>query len=600
MKEIKSILEQYPREARFSVAIMHDVQNNYGYVAQQHIKAIAKYLNVSTAEIFANATFYDAFHTEAKGMILFQVCDGTVCHTKGSEHIIQEIENALGIKAGETTNDGKFSLKTVRCMGACNEAPIASGQNEWYGGLKKGDGEALVAGYKENDWPKGLKKISDIPILESGFERKLLIQAETLEEYIAQGGFKGLRKALGFSKKKCVIQEVKKSGLRGRSGSGFPVGVKWESAYNIPGQDRRTGIVKDKYIVANGDEGDPGAFMDRWILEKNPYAVIEGMIIAGYAINAQKGYLYIRNEYQKAIDCVRRAIEDCEQAGLLGKNVLGNEFSFECEIICAAGSYVCGEEGALMESLEGRTGVPRIKPPLPTVKGIMEQPTIINNVETLANIPLILKDGGEEYAKIGIESCSGTKLISLAGAVKNKGLTEIPMGKITLRQLIYDIGGGIENDHGFKCIQTGGPSGGYITEENLDLTLDFDSLKQSGSLLGSGGIVVIDDNTCAVDMAKYMIEFLADESCGTCTPCREGLRCILEILTKITNGKGSKEDLDLIKEIAFVASKASRCALGMTIGNPILTTLKYFKDEYEEHIEKHRCPANVCAMIKEE
>lgn len=596
MSEIRSILESYPAEERFSIAIMHDIQKQYGCIEKEHLEDMASYMRISVAELFANATFYDAFTTEKQGTVILQVCDGTVCHSKGGQAILKEIEDTLGIKAGETTEDGRFTLKTVKCMGNCNEAPVAGSAEQMYGTLKPGDGKKIAEGQRNGSLPQGLEKAGKIDILDSGFEKVLLRPSKDLGEYIRQGGYEGLKKALDFPKRKHIVQEVKKSGLRGRSGSGFPVGIKWEGAYNIPGQDRKIGILKDKYVVANGDEGDPGAFMDRWIMEENPYAVLEGLTIAGCAINAHKGFLYIRNEYQDSIRRVQEAIEECRSRNLLGDNILESGFHFDCEIVQAAGSYVCGEEGALMESLEGRAGIPRIKPPLPTAKGVMGQPTIVNNVETLANIPLILKDGGEAYAKTGAEGCSGTKLISLAGKVKKKGLTEIPMGKITLRQLIYDIGGGIEEGHELKCIQTGGPSGGYLTEKDLDLPLDFDSLKSSGSLLGSGGIVVIDDTACAVDMTKYMIEFLADESCGTCTPCREGLRCILEAMTDISTGKGTTESLELMEEVAFAASKASRCALGMSIGTPVMTTLKHFKEEYMEHIENKVCPLGVCSM----
>ena len=596
-ERINEILNKYPAEQRYAIAILHDIQNEYGYISADSLKAIADYLGVSVATVFANLTFYDAFTTEKQGDIIIQVCDGTVCHSKHSSDIIAELEGIFGVKAGETTADGMFTLKTVNCMGACGKAPIVVCNGDTYGDIQNGDAEKIVEAYKAGTKPDAVGKGDEINILESKFEKVLLKPADSIEAYIAQGGYEGLKKALAYPRRRDIITEVKASGLRGRSGSGFPVGAKWEGAYNAPGRDSNR---IDKYVVANGDEGDPGSFMDRWLMEESPYAILEGLTIAGCAIGASKGFIYIRDEYLNAIERVQKAIDETRSHGLLGKNVLGSGFNFDCEIVHAARSYVCGEEGALMESIEGRPGVPRVKPPFPTIRGVLEQPTIINNVETLANVPLILKNGGEAYAKTGIKTCTGTKLFSLAGKVKNKGLVEIPMGSITLRQLIYDIGGGMEGKGKFKCIQTGGPSGGYITEKDLDLSIDFDSISKSGSLLGSGGIVVLDDTTCAVDMAKYMIQFLSEESCGTCTPCREGLRVMRDILTRITEGKGEMEDLELLEEISFAAGQAARCVLGKTIGNPVMTTLKHFRNEYEEHIRDKKCRADVCESMKSE
>jgi len=385
-----------------------------------------------------------------------------------------------------------------------------------------------------------------------------------------------------------IIEEVEKSGLRGRGGGGFPTGLKWRSCYHVPGEF--------KYMLCNGDEGDPGAFMDRSILEGDPHSVLEGLIIGAYAIGSHYGFFYIRDEYGLALKHMQKAIDDAKAAGYLGSDILGSGYTFNCEIVRGGGAFVCGESSALMASIEGRVGEPRVKYIRSVEKGLFDCPTVLNNVESLANIPYILTDGGEAFARIGTKDSKGTKVFSLVGNVNRTGLVEVPMG-ITLRELIFQIGGGIPKGRKFKAVQTGGPSGGCIPEELLDLEIDFDSLKAKGSMMGSGGIIVMDENTCMVELARYYVNFLAGESCGKCTPCREGLRGMLDILTGICEGEGVLSDLDLLEELAYTATQASICELGKTAANPVMSTLHYFREEYLAHIMDKKCPAGVCPKL---
>ncbi|MCL4425011.1 MAG: NADH-quinone oxidoreductase subunit NuoF, partial [Firmicutes bacterium] len=385
-----------------------------------------------------------------------------------------------------------------------------------------------------------------------------------------------------------VIEEVKKSGLRGRGGAGFPTGTKWEFARKSPGNK--------KYIICNADEGDPGAYMDRSVLEGDPHAVIEGMIIGAYAIGANEGYIYVRAEYPLAVHRLEIAIKQAEEWGLLGDRILGTEFGFHLHIKQGAGAFVCGEETALMASIEGERGMPRTRPPFPAQKGLWGKPSNINNVETFANIPLIIRNGGAWYASVGTEKSKGTKVFALTGKIANTGLAEVPMG-ITMREIIYDIGGGIKDGKRFKAVQIGGPSGGCLPESLLDTPIDYDSLTQAGAIMGSGGLVVLDEETCMVDLARSFMPLAASESCGKCTPCREGTKRMLEILTKITEGKAVMEDLDKLEHLALVVKDASLCGLGQTAPNPVLTTLRYFHHEYEAHISEKKCPAGVCQSL---
>ncbi|WP_422393252.1 NADH-quinone oxidoreductase subunit NuoF [Neomoorella humiferrea] len=415
-----------------------------------------------------------------------------------------------------------------------------------------------------------------------------LTDPESLDGYIATGGYEALRKVLGSMTPEEVIEEIKVSGLRGRGGAGFSTGLKWSFTRQAAGEK--------KYVVCNADEGDPGAFMDRSVLEGDPFSVIEGMTIAAYAIGADEGYIYCRAEYPLALKRLKMAIAAAEARGFLGRNILGSGFNFELHIKAGAGAFVCGEETALLASIEGRRGMPRVRPPFPAQQGLWGRPTNINNVETYANVPFIIKNGGAWFAAMGTEKSKGTKVFCLTGKVKKTGLIEVPMG-ITLREIIFDIAGGIQDDKRFKAVQIGGPSGGCLPEDKLDLPVDYDSLNQAGAIMGSGGMVVMDENTCMVDVARFFLNFTQAESCGKCTPCREGTKRMLEILTRICEGEGKIEDLDTLERLARVVKNTALCGLGQTCPNPVLSTLQYFRHEYEAHIIEKRCPAHVCQAL---
>jgi NADH:ubiquinone oxidoreductase subunit F (NADH-binding)/Fe-S-cluster-containing hydrogenase component 2 len=417
------------------------------------------------------------------------------------------------------------------------------------------------------------------------------LNPEEIDEYIALGGYSALPKALFDMEPPAIVEEVKTSGLRGRGGAGFPTGIKWELARNAESESGR------KYIVCNADEGDPGAFMDRSLLEADPHAVLEGMAIGARAIGAAEGFVYVREEYPHAVRMVTRAIDQAEEYGLLGEDILGSGFDFKISVVRGAGAFVCGEETALMASIEGREGRPRPRPPYPAQSGLWGCPTNINNVETWANVPRIIERGGEWYAGIGTKESKGTKIFSLVGKVANTGLIEVPMG-MTLREIVFDIGGGVPGGRKFKAVQSGGPSGGCIPESLIDLPVDYEELAKAGAIMGSGGLIVMDEDTCMVDVARYFVSFLEEESCGKCVPCREGIKRMREILTDIVEARGEPGDIERLEELAYAIKEASLCGLGKTAPNPVLTTIRYFRDEYESHVVQRRCPAKVCkAMI---
>jgi len=446
--------------------------------------------------------------------------------------------------------------------------------------------------YKDPVSKKIIPCQDEIPFFNHQMPRALrnkgLIDPEVIEDYIARDGYLATAKALFEMSAEEIIAEMKASGLRGRGGAGFPTGVKWDFARKSPGSI--------KYVLCNADEGDPGAFMDRSILEADPHAVIEGMIIAAKAIDSHKGYVYARTEYPLAIRRLGLAIEQATQRGLLGRDILGSGFDFEVEIYQGAGAFVCGEETALMRSIEGKRGMPRPRPPFPAHKGLWEKPTILNNVETLANVPLIIRHGGDWYAGVGTEMSKGTKVFAISGDVNNIGLVEVPMGT-SLRTMIYDVGGGIPNKRKFKAVQLGGPSGGCVPEHLIDTRIDYEEIAKVGAIMGSGGVIVMDDRTCMVDMARFFMEFVQDESCGKCTPCREGTRRLLQILEKICGGEGEPGDIETLENLSEVIREASLCGLGQTGPNPVLSTLRYFREEFEAHILEKRCPAKRCVAL---
>ena len=528
------------------------------------------------------------------------LCGGTGCLSSHSAEIREKFEEVIKAEGLED----KVTVNQVGCFGFCSQGPFVKifPEDTLYRMVQMEDVEEIVEKDLKNNeivdrllyvdpiTKEKVAKQDDIEFYKKQMRIALhgcgMIDPENIDEALGADGFVGLAKALKMDRK-AVIQEVLESGLRGRGGAGFPTGRKWSFVPDTEGP---------KYLVCNGDEGDPGAFMDRSILEGNPFAVIEGMMIGGYAIGAQNGYFYVRAEYPIAVHRLKLAIKAMEDVGLLGDNILGTDFSFRVHIRLGAGAFVCGEETALLNSIEGKRGMPRPRPPFPAVKGLWGCPTCVNNVETLATVPYILREGAQKFAAIGTEKSKGTKVFALGGKINNVGLVEVPMGT-TLKELIYDVGGGIPNGKKFKAIQTGGPSGGCLTEKNLDTPIDYDNLIAAGSMMGSGGAIVMDEDNCMVDVAKFYMEFICDESCGKCSPCRIGTKRMLEILTKITEGKGTREDLTALQELANNVKTNSLCGLGQTAPNPILSTMASFMDEYIAHIDEKKCPAHVCKNL---
>ncbi len=527
------------------------------------------------------------------------VCTGTGCVASGSRQVIAKLNEELKAQG----LDKEVKVVETGCQGFCEQGPlvIIYPEGTFYTHVHEEDvkeivSEHLVKGrvvsrllFKEPLTAQRVPDYADIDFYKKQHRLVLKncghINPDSLEEYIGADGYEGLAKVLLTMTPEQVVEEMKKTGLRGRGGGGFPTGMKWGFCQKSPGPK--------KYIICNADEGDPGAFMDRSLLEGDPHAILEGMLIGAYAIGADEGYIYCRAEYPLAIKRLKTAIAQAEEAGLLGENILGSNFSCHIHIKEGAGAFVCGEETALMASIEGRRGMPRPRPPFPAVKGLWGKPSNINNVETFANVPYIFRVGAEEYAKLGTEKSKGTKVFALTGKINNTGLAEVPMG-ITMREIIFDIGGGIIGGKKFKAVQIGGPSGGCMPEQLLDTPIDYDSLIAAGAMMGSGGLVVMDEDTCMVDVAKFFLNFTQSESCGKCTPCREGTKRMLEILEKITSGKGEEGDIEKLEKLAASIKAGALCALGQTAPNPILSTLRYFRDEYEAHIKEKRCPAGQC------
>lgn len=532
------------------------------------------------------------------------LCGGTGCTSSGSQTLVKEFKKEL-IKH-ELMDE--VELVITGCFGLCELGPvvIVYPEGTFYSRVEASDipelvEEHLVKGRPLERLIYSEKKEGEHPlsINELGFYKKQkrialancgVIDPEDIEEYIAFDGYMALEKVLFKMTPQEVIDEVKASGLRGRGGGGFPTGLKWQFAYNADSPD---GV---KFVACNADEGDPGAFMDRSVLEGDPHRLIEAMAIAAYAIGAQKGYVYVRAEYPIAVKRLQIAIDQAKDYGLLGDNVFDTDFSFDLEIRLGAGAFVCGEETALMNSVEGKRGEPRPRPPFPANKGLFERPTVLNNVETYANIPTIILEGAESFASVGTEKSKGTKVFALGGKINNTGLLEIPMGT-TLREVIYEIGGGIPNGKAFKAAQTGGPSGGCIPSSELDIPIDYDNLISIGAMMGSGGLIVMDEDNCMVDVARFFLDFTQDESCGKCPPCRIGTKRMLEILERICDGKGKEGDIERLEELAEGIKASALCGLGQTAPNPVLSTIKYFRDEYEAHIYEKRCPAGVCRNL---
>lgn len=533
---------------------------------------------------------------------IITLCAGTGCTASGCQQVFADLTKEL--KKKKLIN--KVKIRTTGCHGFCEQGPlmVIEPGNIFYCHIKPQDVAKIISEtlgknkiierllYADSVSGKKVTQEKNIPFYKVQdrvlLGQNKLVDPSNINDYIAIGGYSALAKVLASMKPEAVIEEIKKSGLRGRGGAGFPTGKKWEYCRRATGSP--------KYIVCNADEGDPGAYMDRSVLEGNPHAVIEGMLIGAYAIGAEHGYIYVRNEYPLAVEHCRIAVKQAKELGLLGKNILGRNFSFDIKIARGGGAFICGESSALMASLEGKVGEPRPKDIHTTEKGFLGYPTNLNNVETWANVPSIINKGASWFAKKGTEHSKGTKIFALTGKIRNTGLVEVPMG-MSLREIIFDIGGGPNNGKKIKAVQTGGPSGGCLPENKFDLPVDFEALTEAGSMMGSGSMVVMDEATCMVDVAKFFLKFLIDESCGKCVPCRIGLSRMLEIINDITEGKGTQDNLNLLKETAETVSMASLCALGKTAPNPVLSTIKYFNSEYQAHIKDKRCPAGVCRTL---
>jgi NADH-quinone oxidoreductase subunit F len=544
----------------------------------------------------------DVIKKEKEHEVIVSVCGGTGCQAYGCQKVKAVFQKELSKKGmGE-----RVTLKVTGCPGFCERGPLVTiyPHNIFYQRVKAEDVPLIISETIQNgrkverllfEDPEAHCKITssqDIPFYRAQTRLLLsnndLIDPTRMEDYIAIGGYRSLAKALFQIRPDEVIEEIKASGLRGRGGAGYPTGKKWDNCRRARGET--------KYVICNCDEGDPGAFMDRSLLEGNPHSILEGMLIGAYAIGATQGFIYVRQEYPLAHKNAGIAIKQARKAGLLGKNILGSDFDFDLDMAKGGGAFVCGESTALIASIEGKVGEPRSKQIHTIEQGLWGKPTNLNNVETWANVPLIINKGSQWFSSIGTEKSKGTKIFSLVGKVKNTGLVEVPMG-ITLKEIIFDIGGGQQNGKRIKAVQTGGPSGGCIPASLFDLPVDFESLTQVGSMMGSGGMIVMDEGTCMVDVAKYFVHFLQEESCGKCLPCREGLKRMGEILDRITEGKGNEESLSLLEELAEVVVDTSLCGLGKTAPNPVLSALRYFRPEFEAHIHQKRCPAGVCTPL---
>lgn len=538
--------------------------------------------------------------SNTKNQIL--ICQGTGCESSKSDKITQAlIEEVKRSGLAETVQ-----VKTTGCHGFCQQGPIVIIEPEgiFYAGVKIEDAPEVVKSYfvdgkalerlfyHDPTTNKAVPLYKDIQFYSKQYRLILRncghINPEEIDDYIANGGYMALKKVISSMESMQVIVEIQRSGLRGRGGAGFPTGKKWEEAYKAK--------ANPKFVVCNADEGDPGAFMDRSILEADPHSVLEGMIIAGYAIGSSNGYIYVRAEYPLAVKRFGIAIEQAKKRNLLGQNILGSKFSFDIDIMQGAGAFVCGEGSALMYSIEGKRGMPRVRPPRSVESGLWGLPTSLNNVKSFASVPLIINNGAEWYASIGTEGSKGTAVFAITGKIANSGLVEVPMGA-TLRHVVFDIGGGVPGGKRFKAVQTGGPSGGCLPESALDLPVDFESLSKAGSIMGSGGMVVMDEETCMVDTARYFLAFCRDESCGKCVPCREGLPLMINILERITGGKGKPEDIDQLLEMSDTVIKGALCGLGTTAPNPVLSSIRYFRNEWEAHVNEKRCPALVCKAL---
>ena len=580
--KINEVTNYYENKSENLIQILREIHQDQNYITPKQLQEVAQKLNIPLSRVYGATTFYTLLSPKPKGKYVLRICSSTPCHMAGSEDLLDYLKDRLEIQEGETSSDGFFTLELTSCLGVCSVAPAMMVNDKVYGNLNIKKLDQIInkckRGKIETERLIGLRA----DILGNKEDRVVLencgiINPESIEDYKLKGGYTALSKAIKEMTPQEVINEVKNSKLVGRGGAAFPTGLKWEFSFQT--------TKKPKYIICNADEGEPGTFKDRLLLENDPYKIVEAMVIAGYAIGAEYGYIYIRGEYNLSIDRMRQAINKARKRNYLGKNILGTKFSFDIEIREGAGAYICGDETALMESIEGKRGIPRSKPPYPPTSGLWGKPTVINNVETLANISSIILKGADWYNKIGFAESTGTKVFTLLGDVKNQGAVEVPLGT-NLKDIIYNIGGGIKEDKKLKMVQLGGPSGSCLTATMIDISLDYKVLSQAGLTLGSGVILVLCVDRSIIDIVKNIARFFQHESCGKCTPCREGTRHIYEILDRISLGKGKTEDIEILKLLGENMKDTSFCPLGQSAPNLLLDSLRLFPEEYNNFLKE--------------
>ena len=586
---ISEVTNCYENKSENLIQILREIHKKQNYITPTQLEEVAQKLNLPLSKVYGAVTFYTLLSPKPKGKYVLRICSSTPCYMAGSENLLKYLKDKLKIQEGETSADGLFTLESTSCLGICAVAPAIMVNDRVYGDLNIQKLDQIIERRKRGKIEKE-KFVSLRANILSNKEGRIVLQncgiinPESIEEYKMRNGYAALSKAIIKMTPQEVIKEVKDSKLVGRGGAAFPTGLKSEFTFRAAD--------KPKYIVCNADEGEPGTFKDRLILENDPHKIVEAMVIAGYAVGAEYGYIYIRGEYNLSIKRIKQAIEMAKEQNYLGKNILGTKFSFNLVIREGAGAYICGDETALMESIEGKRGEPRLKPPYPPTSGLWNKPTVINNVETLANIPSIILKGADWYNKIGLAESTGTKVLTLLGDIKNQGAVEVPLGT-NLKDILYDIGGGIKEGKKLKMVQLGGPSGSYLSPDMIDISLDYKILSQAGLTLGSGVVLVLCEDRCVVDIVRNIARFFQHESCGKCTPCREGTSIIYQILTKIALGKGENNDLETLKLLGEIMKDASFCGLGQTAPNSLLNTLQLFPEEYREHIQKKGCPLKV-------
>jgi len=588
--KIKEVTNYYKSKPENLIQILREIHQDQNYITPKQLEEVAQKLNIPLSRVYGATTFYTLLSPKPKGKYVLRICSSTPCHMAGSKNLLNYLKDKLKIQEGEISTDGLFTLELTSCLGVCAVAPAIMVNDTIHGNLDIKKLDQIIDKCKRGEIEIKESISLGADILGNKGDRIVLencgiIDPELIEDYKLKGGYTALSKAIKEMNPQEVINEVKNSKLVGRGGAAFPTGLKWEFSSHA--------INKPKYIICNADEGEPGTFKDRLVLENDPHKIIEAMVIAGYAVGAEYGYIYIRGEYSLSIKRIRQAINKAREQKYLGENILGTKFSFDIEIREGAGAYICGDETALMESIEGKRGEPRSKPPYPPTSGLWKKPTVINNVETLSNIPSIILKGADWFNKIGLSESSGTKVLTLLGDVKKQGAVEVPLGT-NLKDIIYNIGGGIIEGKKLKMVQLGGPSGSCLTPDMIDIALDYKVLSQAGLTLGSGVVLVLCEDRCIVDIVRNIARFFQHESCGKCTPCREGTNIIYRLLTKIALGKGEDTDLETLKSLGETMKDTSFCGLGQSAPNSLLDTLKLFPEEYNQHIQKKGCPLKVC------